>query len=133
MSKVIILGCGAAPGVPSLSYGFGECDPNNPKNIRLRSGTYVELGSAKFLIDTSPDLRMQLILSNIKDIDAVFYTHPPADHLHGIDDLREINRIHNKPIDIFASLSCMEYIKLRFSYLLVGKNDEIDPVQEVFG
>lgn len=128
MSKVIILGCGAAPGVPSLSYGFGDCDPNNPKNIRLRSGTYLEIGNTKFLIDTSTDLRMQLILSNIRDLDAVFYTHPHADHLHGIDDLREVNRIQNKSIELFASDFCLDYIKARFSYLLVENGDEIDPV-----
>lgn len=128
MSKVIILGCGAAPGVPSLAVGFGDCDPKNPKNIRLRSGTYIEIGSTKFLIDTSPDLRMQLILSNIRDIDAVFYTHPHSDHLHGIDDLREINRIHNKSIDLFASNHCLDYIKTRFSYLLVENEKDIDPI-----
>ena len=72
--------------------------------------------------------QLLIVVPHIKDIDAVFYTHPHADHLHGIDDLREINRIHNKPIDIFASQSCMEYIKLRFSYLLVDKDDEIDPI-----
>ena len=130
MSKVIILGCGAAPGVPSLSYGFGDCDPNNPKNIRLRSGTYLEIGNTKFLIDTSTDLRMQLILSNIRDLDAVFYTHPHADHLHGIDDLREVNRIQNKSIELFASDFCLDYIKARFSYLLVENDDEIDPVHK---
>ena len=130
MSKVIILGCGAAPGVPSLSYGFGDCDPNNPKNIRLRSGTYLEIGNTKFLIDTSTDLRMQLILSNIRDLDAVFYTHPHADHLHGIDDLREVNRIQNKSIELFASDFCLDYIRSRFSYLLVEYGDEIDPVHK---
>ena len=128
MSKVIILGCGAAPGVPSVADGFGDCDPNNPKNIRLRSGTYVELGSTKFLIDTSTDLRMQLILSNIRDIDAVFYTHPHSDHLHGIDDLREINRIHNKSIELFASDDCLGYIKTRFPYLLVESDKDINPI-----
>ena len=79
MSKVIILGSGAAPGVPSLAYGFGDCDPKEEKNIRLRSGTYMEISGVKLLIDTSPDLRMQLILSNIRDVDAVFYTHAHAD------------------------------------------------------
>ena len=72
MSKIIILGSGAAPGVPSLASGFGDCDPQNPKNFRLRSGTYFEINDVKFLIDTSPDLRLQLINSNIRDIDAVF-------------------------------------------------------------
>lgn len=93
MSKIIILGAGAAPGVPSLSCGWGCCNPNNPKNIRTRTSAYVEIGDAKILIDTSPDLRSQLIANQLTELDAVLYTHSHADHLHGIDDLREITRI----------------------------------------
>ncbi len=127
MSKVIILGAGAAPGVPCLSLGFGDCDPNNVKNIRLRVGTYMEISGVKFLIDTSPDLRMQLIKNNIYMIDGVFYTHVHADHLHGIDDLREINRLRGDVIDIFASRANMEIIKQRFGYLVVQQGDAINP------
>ncbi len=93
MAKVIILGAGAAPGVPSLSCGWGDCNPNNPKNIRTRTDTFVEIDDTKILIDTSPDIRQHLIDNNIKHLDAVLYTHAHADHLHGIDDLREITRI----------------------------------------
>lgn len=128
MSKVIILGAGAAPGVPSLACGFGDCDPKNPKNIRLRSGTYMELSGVKFLIDTSPDLRMQLILSDIREIDAVFYTHTHADHLHGIDDLREINRITGRAIELFASKDNLAVIRTRFPYLIADDTAKIDPV-----
>lgn len=128
MSKVIILGSGAAPGVPSLAYGFGDCDPKEEKNIRLRSGTYMEISGVKLLIDTSPDLRMQLILSNIRDVDAVFYTHAHADHLHGIDDLREINRITGRAIELFASPENLSVIRTRFPYLIVEKGEDVDPV-----
>ena len=128
MAKVIILGSGAAPGVPSLSYGFGNCDPKNPKNYRLRTGTYVELSGVKLLIDTSPDLRLQLINNNIRDLDAVFYTHSHADHLHGIDDLREINRITGKAIDTYASKSNMEIIRMRFPYLIAENDSDVNPV-----
>ena len=93
MAEVIILGAGAAPGVPSLSCGWGDCNPNNKKNIRTRTDTYVEIDDTKILIDTSPDIRQHLIANNIKHLDAVLYTHAHADHLHGIDDLREITRI----------------------------------------
>ena len=128
MSKVIILGSGAAPGVPSLSNGFGDCDPNNPKNIRLRAGTYIELNGTKFLVDTSPDLRTQLLNNHIREIDAVLYTHVHADHLHGIDELREINRITGRAIDTFASPANMEFISLRFDYLLTKEGADINPV-----
>lgn len=93
MSKVTILGSGAAPGVPSLTCGWGDCDPANPKNCRMRAGTFIELNDTKILIDTSPDIRQQMLDNNIKALDAVLYTHAHADHLHGIDDLREITRI----------------------------------------
>ena len=128
MSKVLILGAGAAPGVPSLANGFGECDPKNEKNIRLRSGTYMEISGVKFLIDTSPDLRMQLILGNIRELDAVFYTHTHADHLHGIDDLREINRITGQAIELFASPDNLEIIRTRFPYLIAEKKEDVNPV-----
>ena len=128
MSKVHILGSGAAPGVPSLACGFGNCDDENPKNFRLRSGTYLEINDVKFLIDTSPDLRLQLIKANIKDIEAVFYTHTHADHLHGIDDLREINRITKKAIELFASPNNLKDIRTRFGYLIADDKAKIDPV-----
>lgn len=128
MSKIIILGSGAAPGVPSLACGFGDCDPKNPKNFRLRSGTYLEINDVKFLIDTSPDLRLQLINSNLRQIEAVFYTHTHADHLHGIDDLREINRITQKAIELFASPNNLKDIRTRFGYLIADDKTKIDPV-----
>lgn len=128
MSKIIIMGTGAAPGVPCLSKGFGACNPENKKNYRMRSGTYMELSGVKFLIDTSPDLRMQLLRHDIRVLDAVFYTHIHADHLHGIDDLREVNRIMKKPIELFASEFNMGFIRKRFGYLLTDNGKEINPV-----
>lgn len=117
MKRVTILGSGAAPGVPAVAYGWGSCDPNNPKNRRLRAGTYVEYGETKILIDTSPDLRTHMINNNIRKIDAVLLTHAHADHLHGIDDLREINRITGKPIDFYAAKQAMDYVLNRFAYI----------------
>ncbi|MBR5598456.1 MAG: MBL fold metallo-hydrolase [Alphaproteobacteria bacterium] len=128
MSKIIILGSGAAPGVPSLACGFGNCDPKNPKNYRSRSGTYIEINNTKFLIDTSPDLRLQLLNAKIKDVDAVFYTHEHADHLHGIDDLREINRINKRAIELYASPKTLDTIKNRFGYLIAEDTQNINPL-----
>ncbi len=88
----------------------------------------MEIGEVKFLIDTSPDLRMQLILSNIRDIDAVFYTHTHADHLHGIDDLREINRITGRAIELFASPDNLNIIRTRFPYLIAECKEDVEPV-----
>lgn len=118
MVKIIFTGTGAAPGVPSLSKGWGNCDPNNEKNRRKRIGTYLEIGNQKLLIDTSPDLRSQLLENDIKYIDGVLYTHAHADHIHGIDDLRELNRIVKRPLNIYGTKHTMDQIKQRFSYLI---------------
>lgn len=116
--KIIILGAGAAPGVPSLSMGWGYCNPANKKNERHRTSTYVELKGVKILIDTSPDLREQLIQNNIKSLDGVLYTHSHADHVHGIDDLREINRLSRQSLNIYGGKKTLKTIKQRFDYLI---------------
>ena len=123
--KVIILGSGAAPGVPTISDGWGSCNPQNSKNERSRAGIYVELGHNRFLIDTSADLRNQLLYNNIRSVDAVFYTHVHADHVMGIDDLRSMNygikqlsSLHDikaKLLDIFATDEHITEIRRRFS------------------
>ena len=113
-AKVIILGAGAAPGVPSLSLGWGNCDPDNSKNLRTRTSTYVEIDGCRFLIDTDPNLREQLIAGQIRALDAVLYTHAHADHVHGIDDLREINRISRQSLNIYAGRQTQKYIRPNF-------------------
>ena len=120
-NKLIILGSGAAPGVPSLGSGFNQCNPENLKNIRMRTSTYLEFSGIKLLIDTSPDLRTQLINQNIRDIDGVLYSHSHADHLNGIDDLREINRINRQSLNFYAGKQTTKDIQKRFSYLIASK------------
>ncbi len=127
-NKLIILGSGAAPGVPSLSAGWGECNPNNKKNIRRRTGVYVEIDGVKILIDTSPDIHWQLLDNDIKYIDAVLYTHSHADHLHGIDDLRDINRISGQALDVYGNVDTINVIKERFPYLVNDKNNPNNPL-----
>lgn len=124
MQSVTILGSGAAPGVPSVANGWGNCNPANPRNIRLRAGTYFEFDDTKILVDTSPDLRLHLLNNNITKIDAVLLTHAHADHLHGIDDLREINRLMRAPIDFYAQKDVMIDVKKRFDYLFEN-NEEL--------
>jgi len=115
--KVTILGCGAAGGVPMISVGWGRCDPKDPRNRRLRPSILVEEKGKTILIDTSPDLREQLLAADVSHLDAVLYTHAHADHLHGIDDLREINRAMKAPIPVFASDETLADISLRFDYV----------------
>lgn len=121
--KVTILGCGSAGGVPSISRGWGACDPNNPRNRRRRPSILVEDECTRVLIDSSPDCRMQLLDAGVRHLDAVLYTHDHADHCHGIDDLREVNRAMAAPLPIFAAAETLAGISTRFSYVL-GKVGE---------
>lgn len=116
--KVTILGSGAAGGVPSISRGWGACDPAQPRNRRRRPSILVEEGDTRILVDTSPDCRDQLLDADVRRLSAVLYTHDHADHLHGIDDLREVNRAMQAPLPIFAAPEVMESIRVRFPYVL---------------
>ena len=79
MKRLTILGSGAAPGVPSLGRGWGVCDPENVKNRRSRTSVYLEYGDVRLLIDTSPDLRLQLLANDIRYLDGILYTHAHAE------------------------------------------------------
>lgn len=128
MSRVIILGSGAAPGVPIISFGWGDCNPQNPKNRRTRAGVYVELDNTKILIDTSADIRNQLIDNDIDNVDGVLYTHAHADHIMGIDDLRALSynndelftanlNIHSNVLNIYGVKEHIDEIRHRFGYV----------------
>src|SRR5262245_56225395 len=96
--RVTILGCGGSGGVPLITGNWGRCDPANPKNRRRRVSILIEAQGQAILVDTSPDLRMQLLDAGVAHIDAVLYTHDHADHCHGIDDLRFLKRSSAPPI-----------------------------------
>ena len=119
-----ILGCGSSAGVPRPALGWGACDPNNPKNRRRRCSLLVERttesGTTRVVIDTSPDLREQLIDANVDHIDAVFLTHEHADQTHGIDDLRSVVLHQRRRIPVYLNQSTAEHILLRFSYCFVS-------------
>ncbi len=115
--KVTILGCGGAGGVPMISHGWGDCDPGNPRNRRRRSSILVEQGETRLLVDTTPDLRDQAIEAGIRRLDAVLYTHGHADHTHGIDDLREINRAMGGPLDVYGDKGTLDGLVSRFAYV----------------
>ncbi len=116
--RVTILGCGSSSGVPGVGLGWGKCDPDNPKNRRLRPSILIETAAERILVDTSPDLREQLLRANVTRLDGIVYTHPHADHLHGIDDLRGINRAMDAPLPVYADANTIEHIQTRFAYTL---------------
>lgn len=116
--RVTLLGCGASTGVPTIGPDWGRCDPSDRRNRRRRVSVLVEVGTLTILIDTSPDLREQLIDARVSRLDAVVVTHAHADHLHGIDDLRSVNRLMQKPIPLYADAKTLAEIRRRFGYVL---------------
>ena len=114
--KFIILGCGSSMGVPRPDGYFGNCDPKNLKNHRTRCSALIKSKTENILIDTSPDLRQQLLRHNIKKIDKVFYSHMHADQTHGINDLRSFFINSRKQINVFADFATSKYLKHSFSY-----------------
>lgn len=121
--KLIVLGCGTSTGVPRIGNDWGDCDPNEPKNRRTRVSIIVESSAGhRLLIDTSTDLRQQLLANNIDRIDGVFWTHDHADHCHGIDDLRPLRYGRGGPIPGFASAQTVRRLKRRFDYVFAGQH-----------
>ena len=115
--RVTILGCGSSVGVPTLSSGWGACDPANPKNRRRRASILVETGGKTILVDTSPDLREQLLAAGSPDIDAVLLTHGHADHTHGLDDLRPLHWRRGAPLPLYTDRATLTILRERFRYM----------------
>jgi phosphoribosyl 1,2-cyclic phosphate phosphodiesterase len=121
--KVTILGSGTSQGIPIVGCRCPGCTSKNPKDKRLRVSVYLETDvkinekPLRILIDTSPDFRQQMLLNNITDIDAILYTHYHIDHIMGLDDIRQINQLHNKFVNIYGNRETLERIKQTFSYI----------------
>ena len=118
--KFTILGCGSSGGVPRPALGWGDCDPKNPKNRRLRTSLLVErretAGVTRVLVDTSPDLREQLLAADVDWLDGVLYTHEHADHTHGIDDLRSLFIKRRRMVDVYLDEATSKVMHQRFGY-----------------
>ena len=122
--KFIILGCGSSMGVPRSDGFFGKCNPNNKKNYRTRCSAIIKSKNLNILIDTSPDLRSQLINNKINSIDKVLYSHMHADQTHGINDLRVFFIKRRKPIDVYADTETKRYLNNTFSYCFKSNTRE---------
>ena len=127
--KFIILGCGSSMGVPRSDGFFGKCNPKNKKNFRTRCSALIQGKSQNILIDTSPDLRSQLINNNIKKINRVFFTHMHADQTHGINDLRIFALKNKNKIPIYSDMLTKKYLKRSFSYCF-DQNKEYPAILE---
>ena len=122
--KFVILGCGSSMGVPRPDGYFGNCNPKNKKNYRTRCSALIKTNVENVLIDTSPDLRNQMLSQKIKKIDKVFYSHMHADQTHGINDLRSFFIRNRNPINIFADKETSKYLRKTFSYCFDTYNRE---------
>jgi len=135
--RAIILGCGSSGGVPRIGGDWGICDPDEPKNARTRSSILIQKWDGKdepdpdkftnILIDTSPDLRVQLLHENIRHIDAVFYTHDHADQSHGIDDLRAIAYRMRAQIPTYMDAHTKQHVFNRFKYCFEMPEGRVHP------
>ena len=131
MIRATILGCGSSAGVPRIGGLWGECDPDNPRNRRSRCSLLLErttaAGTTRVLIDTTPDLRSQLLDAGVGLLDGVVFTHPHADHLHGLDDLRTVAQNRGTRLPVWADAETTDVLISRFAYTFVQPAGSLYP------
>lgn len=114
--KVRILGCGTSTGVPKIGNEWGECDPDEPRNYRLRTSILVESAGERMLVDCGPDLRQQLLAATVNHLAGVIVTHAHGDHCHGIDELRPVSQAIDRPVPLHARADVLIELEQRFGY-----------------
>ena len=127
--KVRILGCGTSTGVPKIGNEWGACDPNEPRNARLRTSIFVESGSERLLVDCGPDLRQQLLAAGVRHLAGVIVTHAHGDHCHGIDELRPVSQAIGRPVPLYARPNVIDELRLRFAYAFEA-SDSYRPIAD---
>ncbi|MEL6920306.1 MAG: MBL fold metallo-hydrolase [Pseudomonadota bacterium] len=120
--EVTVLGCGSSPGTPRPNGDWGGCDPDNPKNRRMRASILVERvseagGRTSVVIDTGPDFREQMLMAGVEQLDAVVYTHGHADHIHGIDDVRTFALAQGQMLPAYADENTFKRLTSAFGYV----------------
>ena len=125
--KATILGCGSSGGVPRIGNIWGDCDPNEPRNRRTRCSVLIERGKTAVLVDTSPDMRQQLLRTKIEWLDGVVITHDHADQTHGIDDLRALLINRRRRVDVYMDATTETTLMSRFGYCFATPQGSQDP------
>ena len=124
--RFTFLGTGTSFGVPQIGCDCAVCRSADPRDKRTRSGAILEAGDATILIDTPPELRIQLIAAGLSRVDAVIYTHEHADHINGIDDLRTFSVRQRRPLPIYGPAETLDRLRTSFSYIF---DDAVRPYE----
>lgn len=131
--RFTILGCASSPGVPRINGDWGNCDPAEPRNRRLRASAMLERfdpltgGITRVVFDTGPDFRAQMVAAGAEHVDAVVYTHAHADHIHGIDDLRGFFHAQGHRIPVYADNTTLHRLRQAFGYVFETPKDSNYP------
>lgn len=120
--KVRILGCGTSTGVPKIGNDWGACDPDEPRNARLRSSILIESADDRMLVDCGPDLRQQLLAARVSKLAGVIVTHDHGDHVHGIDELRPVSAAMDATVPIYGAPEVLARLRKRFAYAFDGSS-----------
>jgi len=121
-AELIVLGCGDSAGTPRIGNAWGQCDPNEPRNIRTRPSICVRTDNTTIVVDTGPDFKQQLNRENIRNLDAVLYTHAHSDHVNGIDDLKPFHDRPKKRVPIYLNQPTLEELKKRSPYIFTQES-----------
>lgn len=120
--KITFLGTGTSQGVPVIACECAICTSNDMRNTRLRSSVMIETQGKVIVIDSGPDFRYQMLRENVKQLDAILFTHEHKDHIAGLDDVRAFNFKHDREIDVYAEERVQNALKNEFAYVFSGTN-----------
>jgi len=118
--QVTFLGTGTSTGIPMIGCECDICTSDDPRNNRTRCSVFIEVNGIRIVIDTGPDFRLQMLREHFDDVDAVLFTHPHKDHMAGLDDIRPVNYLKKKRIDVYANKLTGDRLKKEYPYLFDG-------------
>lgn len=121
MLKITFLGTGTSQGVPVIACSCNACTSIDPRDKRLRSSILIDSEGKSIIIDTGPDFREQMLRENIKNLDAILYTHEHKDHTAGLDDIRSFNYLRQKPMDVYAEPQVIRSLQMEYAYIFAEK------------